>query len=110
MAQEEKARREYERAMGKAAAEEAMPRKAMETARMGIRQATAEQKTKYKRQLQDLAARLKQAEERNQRAMFRRMAETLLFPPRGDSDSPQLALGHGRGSAQPCWISCPSSS
>jgi hypothetical protein len=67
--EEEKARREYERAMKDAAKEEEMLRKAMEKAQQRIDQATAEQKVKYEEQLHELAAKLQQAEERNQRAL-----------------------------------------
>jgi len=67
--EEEKARREYERAMKDAAKEEDMLRKAMEKAQQQVEKATAEQKTKYEQQLQELSQRLKEAEERNQRAL-----------------------------------------
>ena len=67
--EEEKARREYERAMREAAKDEERLRAAMETARQHVEQATAEQKAKYELQLQELSEKLKQAEERNQRAM-----------------------------------------
>jgi len=67
--EEEKARREYERAMRDAAKEEDMLHKAMEKAQIQIEQASAEQKAKYEQQLQDLTEKLKQVEERNQRAL-----------------------------------------
>jgi F0F1-type ATP synthase membrane subunit b/b' len=67
--EEEKARREYERAMRDAAKEEELLRKAMETAQQHIQQATAEQKAKYEHELQELTEKLKEAEERNQRAI-----------------------------------------
>lgn len=67
--EEEKARREYERAMREAAKDEEMLHKAMEKAQKQIDQASAEQKAKYELQLQELAEKLKQAEERNQRAL-----------------------------------------
>ena len=67
--EEEKARREYERAMKDAAKEEEVLRKAMEKAQQRIDQATAEQRTKYEEQLRELAAKLQEAEERNQRAL-----------------------------------------
>jgi hypothetical protein len=67
--EEEKARREYERAMRDAAKEEEMLRKAMEMAQQQAQQATAEQKAQYEQQLRDLAEKLKAAEERNQRAI-----------------------------------------
>jgi len=69
MREEEKARREYERAMREAARDEEALRKAMEKAQQQVEQATEEQKAKYEEKLQDLAARLKEAEERNQRAI-----------------------------------------
>jgi hypothetical protein len=69
MREEEKARRDYERAMREAAMEEDMLRKAMEKAQQQVQQATAEQKAKYEQQLNDLAGKLKEAEERNQRAI-----------------------------------------
>jgi F0F1-type ATP synthase membrane subunit b/b' len=69
MREEEKARREYERAMREAAMEQDMLRKAMEKAQQQVQQATAEQKAEYEAQLQGLAAKLKEAEERNQRAI-----------------------------------------
>ena len=68
MREEEKARREYERAMRETAMQEEMLRKAMAKAQEQIQQASAEQKAKYEQQLQDLAAKLKEAEERSQRA------------------------------------------
>jgi hypothetical protein len=67
--EEEKARREYEIAIRDAAKEEELLRKAMEKAQQQIEQATSEQKTQYEQQLQELAEKLKQAEERNQRAI-----------------------------------------
>lgn len=67
--EEEKARKEFERAMREAAREEELLKKAMETARLQVEQATAEQKAKYEEQLKELAAKLREAEERNQRAM-----------------------------------------
>lgn len=67
--EEEKARREYERAIREAAKDEEMLRKAMDNAQKQIEQASAEQKAKYEQQLQELNEKLKQAEERNQRAL-----------------------------------------
>jgi hypothetical protein len=66
---EEKARKEYERAIREAAKEEETLRKAMEKARKQIEDATAEQKARYEQQLQELSEKLKEAEERNQRAV-----------------------------------------
>jgi hypothetical protein len=67
--EEEKARREYEQAMHDAAKEQEMLRKAMDKAQQQIEQATSEQKVQYEQQLQELSEKLKQAEERNQRAL-----------------------------------------
>ncbi len=67
--EEEKARKEYERAIRDAAKEEDMLRRAMEKARQQVEQASAEQRTKYEQQLLELGQRLKEAEERNQRAL-----------------------------------------
>lgn len=67
--EEEKARRDYERAMRDSAKEQEMLRQAMEKAQLQIQQATAEQKAKYEQQLQELAGKLREAEERNQRAI-----------------------------------------
>jgi len=67
--EEEKARRDYERAMRDAAKEEDMLRKAMALAQQQAAQATAEQKAKYEQQLADLAVKLREAEEKNQRAL-----------------------------------------
>ena len=67
--EEEKARREYERAIREAAKEEETLRRAMEKAQQQVQMATAEQKNRYEQQLQELAEKLKQAEDRNQRAI-----------------------------------------
>jgi len=67
--EEEKARKEYERAMRDAAKEEDFLKKAMEKAQQQIDLASTEQKAKYEQQLQELNEKLKQAEERNQRAL-----------------------------------------
>lgn len=67
--EEEKARREYERAIRETAKEEDMLRVAMEKARHSLEEAKEEQKAKYEAQLQELSQRLKDAEERNQRAI-----------------------------------------
>ena len=69
MREEEIARRDYERAMREAAMEEDMLRKAMEKAQQQVQQATAEQRAMYEQKLQDLTGKLKEAEERNQRAI-----------------------------------------
>jgi len=67
--EEERARREYERALRDAAKEEEVIRKAMEKARLQIEQASEQQRAKYEAQLTELELRLKQAEERGQRAL-----------------------------------------
>jgi hypothetical protein len=67
--EEEKARREYERAIRDAAKEEDLLRKAMEKAYAQLEYASAQERGKYEQQLQELSERLKQAEERNQRAL-----------------------------------------
>lgn len=67
--EEEKARREYERAIRDAAKEEDLLRKAMEKAQQQIEKATSEQKVRYEQQLRELTEKLKEAEERNQRAL-----------------------------------------
>jgi len=69
MRDEEKARKEYERAMRDAAKEEEFLRQAMEKAQKQIEQANAEQRAKYEQQLQELSKKLKEAEERSQRAL-----------------------------------------
>jgi hypothetical protein len=67
--EEEKARREYERAMRDAARDEELARKAMERAQQQLAKASEEQRAKYETQLRELEARLRDAEERNQRAL-----------------------------------------
>ncbi len=67
--EEEKARRDYERAIKEAAKQEDMLRKAMEKAKQQMEKATDEQRVKYEMQLQELSERLKEAEERNKRAL-----------------------------------------
>ena len=70
MREEEKARREFERAQKEAAKEEAMLQKAMEKAKALLASANEAQKAKYEAQLVELEARLKEAEEKNQRALY----------------------------------------
>ncbi|HYD49811.1 MAG TPA: DUF4041 domain-containing protein [Terriglobales bacterium] len=67
--EEEKARREIERTLREAAKEEDVLRRAMEKAEQQIAKATDEQRSKYEQQLAELAERLRQAEEKNQRAL-----------------------------------------
>ena len=69
MREEERVRKEYEKAIKDAAKEEAMLQKAMEQAKRAYDTANAEQKAKYEQQLADLELRLKEAEEKNQRAV-----------------------------------------
>ncbi|RKH64068.1 DUF4041 domain-containing protein [Corallococcus llansteffanensis] len=67
--EEEKAQREFERAQREAEKEEDLLRKAMEKARREFEKAGDEQKSKYEEQLTQLALKLKEAEEKNQRAI-----------------------------------------
>lgn len=67
--EEERARKEYEKAMRDAAKEESMLQKAMDKARAELERATAEQRAQYESQLADLSQKLKEAEEKNQRAL-----------------------------------------
>jgi hypothetical protein len=67
--EEERAQREFQRAMRDAAREEEALRKAMEKVRGQVERASAEQREKYEAQLAEMAERLRQAEERNQRAL-----------------------------------------
>ncbi len=69
MREEAKAQREYEHAMREAAKEEDMLRKAMEKAQQQVAQASADQKARFEHQLAELEQKLKEAEERNQRAL-----------------------------------------
>jgi hypothetical protein len=67
--EEEKVRKEYERAMRDAAKEEDLIRRAMEKAQGQIAKASEEQKAQFEAQLAELADKLRQAEEKNQRAL-----------------------------------------
>jgi hypothetical protein len=67
--EEEKARKEYEQAMKEAARDEESLRKAMAKAEEKLARATEEQRAKYEAQLGELELRLKEAEERNKRAL-----------------------------------------
>lgn len=69
MREEERARREIEKAIKEAAKEEEMLKKAIEKAQQAVAKASEEQKAKYEMQLQELNEKLKQAEEKNQRAL-----------------------------------------
>lgn len=67
--EEEKARKEYERAMREAARDEELVRKAMEKTQQQLAKASEEQKARYELLLAELGTKLKEAEERNQRAL-----------------------------------------
>ena len=67
--EEERAQREFQRAIRDAAREEEALRKAMEKVQGQVERASAEQREKYEVQLRELTERLRQAEERNQRAL-----------------------------------------
>lgn len=69
MREEERAQREIEKAIKEAAKEEEMLKKAIEKAQQAVAKASEEQKVKYEMQLQELNEKLKQAEEKNQRAL-----------------------------------------
>lgn len=66
---EERAQRDFQRAIRDAAREEDALRKAMEKVRGQVERASAEQREMYEAQLREMAERLRQAEERNQRAL-----------------------------------------
>lgn len=66
--EEERAQREFERSMREAAKEEETLRKAMEKVQGQVAKANEAQRQKYESQLAELAERLRQAEEKNQRA------------------------------------------
>jgi DNA repair exonuclease SbcCD ATPase subunit len=67
--EEEKARREYERAIRDAEREEEALRKAMAKVQREVEQASEAQRAKYEAQLAELGVKLKEAEEKNQRAI-----------------------------------------
>jgi hypothetical protein len=67
--EEEKARREYQRAIKEAAKEEEAVQKAMARLSEQMAKATESQRAAYEQQLLELQNRLKEAEERGQRAM-----------------------------------------
>lgn len=66
--EEERAQREFERSMREAAKEEDTLRKAMEKVQGQVAKASEAQRQKYEAQFAELAERLRQAEEKNQRA------------------------------------------
>ncbi len=67
--EEEKARRDYERAMKEAEKEERLLQKAMEEARKHYEAAKEEDKQQYQAKLLELEQKLKEAEDKNQRAL-----------------------------------------
>jgi hypothetical protein len=67
--EEERAQREFQRVMRDAAREEDALRKAMEKVQGQVERASAEQREKYEAQLAEMGEKLRQAEERNQRAL-----------------------------------------
>jgi len=67
--EEERAQREFERSMREAAKEEEALRKAMEKIQGQVEKASEEQRERFEAQLAEMAEKLRQAEERNQRAM-----------------------------------------
>lgn len=67
--EEEKARREIERAIKQAERDEETITKAIERVRLEYETANTEDRVKYEAKLQDLAEKLREAEEKNQRAM-----------------------------------------
>lgn len=66
--EEERAQREFERSMREAAKEEEALRKAMEKIQAQVEKASADQRERYEAQLAEMAEKLRQAEERSQRA------------------------------------------
>ncbi len=67
--EEERARREYEKAQREAEKEAAMLAKAMKKAKKLLEQANAEERAKYEAQIIELSSRLKEVEEKGQRAL-----------------------------------------
>jgi hypothetical protein len=67
--EEEKARREFERAIKEAQKEEETLKRLIEKAQKEVSRATDEQKVKFEEQLKELEGKLKEAEEKNQRAL-----------------------------------------
>jgi len=67
--EEERARKEFERAIKEAEREEEVVKKAIEKARKEIEAADGEKRAMYEAKLADLTQRLKDAEEKNQRAL-----------------------------------------
>lgn len=69
MREEEKVRKEIEKAMKETQKEERMLQKAMEKARAELATATDEQRSQFEAQILDLEAKLKEAENKEQRAL-----------------------------------------
>ena len=69
MREEEKARRDFEKAQKEAEKEEKLLQQAMKKAQEEISKASEEERAKYEAQLIELQGRLKEAEEKNQRAI-----------------------------------------
>lgn len=67
--EENRARKEYERAVKEAAAEESKINAVIQKVRKEMQAAAAEQQAQYEEQLADLSIKLKEAEEKNQRAL-----------------------------------------
>ncbi len=67
--EEERARKEYEKAIREAAKEEQMLNKMLEKAKLQLLEASEQQKAEYEAKLIDLQNKLKEAEEKNQRAL-----------------------------------------
>ncbi len=67
--EEEKSRKEYEKAIRQAEREEELLSRAIERTRQEYTSANAEDRVKYESKLQELAEKLREAEERNQRAL-----------------------------------------
>ncbi len=67
--EEERAHREYEKAIKEAEKEEALLEKAREQARAELQKASDAERAKYEAQLADIEGKLKEAEEKNQRAI-----------------------------------------
>lgn len=67
--EEEKARKEYERAIKQAEREEETLTRAIDRARLEYESSNAEDRAKYEAKLHDLAEKLREAEEKNRRAI-----------------------------------------
>jgi hypothetical protein len=67
--EEEKARKEYERAIKQAERDEQLLTKTLEKARQEYAAAADEDRAKYEARLQDISEKLREAEEKNQRAL-----------------------------------------